>query len=137
MHHEQYLFEMQDTSRKYSFWFQKCQEQNQTSQENQNLANYQELSSIYNNLANGVPVDPNIVMRALLGSMMSLMNQNDQVIKCREEISIVANDLKDLENEFGDTKLKLLRLEYDFTELENREEFSTRDSIVIRKAPVT
>ena len=110
--------------------------QTQASQENQNLANYQELSSIYNNLANGVPVDPNIVMRALLGSMMSLMNQNDQVIKCREEISIVANDLKDLENELGDTKLKLLGLEYDFTELENREEFSTRDSIVIRNAYV-
>ena len=57
--------------------------------------------------------------------MMSLMNQNVQVIKCREEISTVANDLKDLEIELGETKLKLLRLEYDFTELENREDFST------------
>ena len=70
-------------------------------------------------MPNGVPVDPNIVLRALLGTMMSLMNQNVQVIKCREEISTVANDLKDLEIELGETKLKLLRLEYDFTELEN------------------
>ena len=62
-------------------WFQKCQEQNQASQENQNLTNYQELLSIYNNLANGVPVDTNIVMRALLESMM---NQNVQVVKCRQ-----------------------------------------------------
>ena len=54
----------------------------------------------------------------------------------KKEIRTVTNDLKDLENELSDTKLKLLRLEYDFTELENREEFSTRDSIVIRNAYV-
>jgi hypothetical protein len=114
-------------------WFQKCQDQNQASQQPQN---YQELSNIYNNLANGVPVDPNLVMRALLGSMTKLMNQNVQIVQVREEISTVTNDMKDLENELSDTKLKLYKLEYDFTELENREEFSTRDSIVIRNVPV-
>ena len=61
---------------------------------------------IYNNLANGVPVDPNIVMRALLGSMMRLMNQNVQAVKCREEISTVTNNLKDLKNKLSDTKLE-------------------------------
>ena len=115
-------------------WFLKCQEQTEASQ--QHLDNYQELSSIYNNLANGVPVDPNLVMRALLGSMMNLMNQNGQVVRLGEEISTLTNNLKDLENEVSETKHKLYKLEYNLKELENREEFSTSDSIVIRNVPV-
>jgi hypothetical protein len=66
-------------------WFQRVQDQNQASQQPQNLANYQELSNIYNNLSNGVPVDPNLVMRAILGSMMNLMNQNVQIGQFREK----------------------------------------------------
>ena len=85
-------------------WYLKCQEQ---TQEPQNLANYQELSNIYNDLANGAPVDPNLVMRALLGSMMSLMNQNGQIIGSREEITTLANNMKDLENELSESKRKL------------------------------
>ena len=114
-------------------WYLKCQEQ---TQEPQNLANYQELSNIYNDLANGAPVDPNLVMRALLGSMMSLMNQNGQIIGSREEITTLANNMKDLENELSESKHKLHKLEYNFSELEKREEFSTKDSIVIRNVPV-
>ena len=114
-------------------WYLKCQE---PTQQPQNLANYQELSNIYNNLANGAPVDPNLVMRALLGSMMSLMNQNGQIIGFWEEITTLANNMKDLENELSESKHKLHKLEYDFSELEKREEFSTKDSIVIRNVPV-
>jgi len=63
------------------------------------------------------------------------MNQNMQVVKIREEISAVTNDLKDLENERSETKLKLFWLEYNFSELDNKEEISTKDSIVIRNIP--
>jgi hypothetical protein len=45
-------------------------------------------------------------------------------------------NLMNLENELSDTKLKFFKLKYDLTEQENREEFSTRDSIVIRNVPV-
>ena len=54
------------------------------------------------------------------------MNQNMQVVKIREEISAVTNDLKDLENERSETKLKLFWLEYNFSELDNRKNFQPR-----------
>ena len=117
-------------------WYQKCQDQPQAFQQPQNLENYQELFNIYNNLANGVPVDNNLVMRALLGSMMNLMNQNGQITGFSEEISTLNTNVKDLENELSESKLKLIRLEYDFKEFEKKEEFSTKDSIVIRNIPV-
>ena len=115
-------------------WFLKCQEQTRATQ--QHPDNYQELSSISNNLANGVAVDPNLVMRALLGSMMNLINQNGQIVRLREEMITLTNNLNDLGNEVSETKHKLYKLEYNLTELENREEFSTSDSIVIRNIPV-
>ena len=93
-------------------WFQKCQDLNQASQHPQNLANSQELSSIYNNLANEVSVDPNLVMRAFIRSMMNLMNQNVEIVQFKEEISVVTNNVKGLD------------------------EFTTRDSIVITNVPV-
>ena len=75
-------------------------------------------------------------MRALLGSMMNLMNQNGQITGFSEEISTLNTNVKDLENELSESKLKLIRLEYDFKEFEKKEEFSTKDSIVIRNIPV-
>ena len=117
-------------------WYQKCQEQPQALPQPINLENYQELFNIYNNLANGVPVDNNLVMRAFLGSMMNLMNQNGQITGFSEEISTLTNNVKDIENELSESKLKLIRLEYDFKEFEKKEEFSTKDSIVIRNIPV-
>jgi hypothetical protein len=91
-------------------WYQKCQDLPQAFQQPQNLENYQELFNIYNNLANGVPVDNNLVMRALLGSMMNLMNQNGQITGFSEEISTLNTNVKDLENELSESKLKLVRL---------------------------
>ena len=44
--------------------------------------------------------------------------------------------MKDLENELSESKHKLYKLEYNFSELEKTEEFSTKDSILIRNVPV-
>jgi hypothetical protein len=64
------------------------------------------------------------------------MKQNGQITGFSEEISTLTNNVKDLENELIESKLKLVRLEYDFKEFEQKEEFSTKDSIVIRNIPV-
>ena len=75
-------------------------------------------------------------MKALLGSMINLMNQNGQVLELREEVSTLKEQAKDLANELSEAKHKLFKLEYDFEELEKKDEFSTRDTIVIRNLPV-
>ena len=73
-------------------WFQKCQDQSQVHQ--QNAANYQELIDIYNSLSNGIHVDPNVMMRALIGSMINLMNQNNQINGLNDENTSLKADLK-------------------------------------------
>ena len=118
-------------------WFTKCQEQSRPAQQPKNLENYQELSYIYNNLSNGIPVDSNVMMKALLGSMMNLLNQNEQVIEIRQEISDLSNKVNDLETELSESKHKLFKLEYSFAELEQKDEFSTKDTLVIRNAPLS
>ena len=110
-------------------WFTKCQEQSRPAQQPKNLENYQELSYIYNNLSNGIPVDSNVMMKALLGSMMNLLNQNEQVIEIRQEISDLSNKVNDLETELSESKHKLFKLEYSFAELKQKD-----DHAVITKA---
>ena len=117
-------------------WFLKCQDQSKISQSSPNLANYQELLTIYTNISEGAFVDQHLVTKALLGSMMNLMNQNGQILEFREEISNLKEQAKDLANELSESKHKLFKLEYSFEELEKKEEFSTRDTIVIRNLPV-
>ena len=118
-------------------WFLKCRDQSQVPQQpHSNPANYQELLSIYTNISDGAIVDQNLVMKALLGSMISLMNQNGQVLELREEVYTLKEQAKDLANELSEAKHKLFKLEYDFEELEKKDEFSTRDTIVIRNLPV-
>ena len=107
-------------------WFLKCQTPAQP--QSQTQVNYQELLSIYNSLANGVNVDYNVMMRALFGSMLSLMNQNDQIINLKEEIQTQASNVKDLENDLTETKIKVYNLEHDMKEFQ----FTSRDTIVIR-----
>ena len=107
-------------------WFLKCQTQVQPQYQSQ--ANYQELLNIHNSLANGVNVDHNIMMRALFGSMLSLMNQNDQIINLKQEIQTQASNVKDLENDLTATKIKVFNLEQDMKEFQ----FTSRDTIVIR-----
>ena len=118
-------------------WFLICQEQAQPYlQQPQHLQNYQEIFDIQQSLSNGVPVDQNIMMRALLGSMMDLMSQNVQIIGFKEEISTLNNTVKDITSELSETKHKLYKLEYDVKQLEEEGEFLTKDSIVIRNVPV-
>ena len=99
----------------------------------QSQANYQELVNIYNNLANGVHVDHNIMMRALFGSMLSLINQNEQVSNLKKEIQTHESNFKDLENVLTETKIKVYNLEYDMKSLEKENLFTSEDTLVIRK----
>ena len=117
-------------------WFQKCNDQSQISQQPQNLQNYEELLRIYTNISEGAIIDQTLVTKALLGSMLNIMNQNGQMLQAREEISNLKEQVKDLDNELSEAKHKLFKLEYDFEEFEKKEEFSTRDTIVIRNLPV-
>ena len=105
-------------------------------QKSQHLANYQELSNIHHSLSNGVTVDQNRLMKALLGSMMDLMSWSGQVTELKEEIKILSNSVNEVENELSDTKHKLFKLEYDVKEMEEKEGFLTKDSIVIRNVAV-
>ena len=75
-------------------------------------------------------------MRALLGSMMDLMSRNGQVIELKEEIQSLSNSVKEVEKELSETKYKFFKIEYDVKEIERKEEFSTKDSIVIRNLEV-
>ena len=112
-------------------WFLKCQTPEQPQFQSQ--ANYQELVNIYNNLANGVHVDHNIMMRALFGSMLSLINQNEQVSNLKKEIQTHESNFKDLENVLTETKIKVYNLEYDMKSLEKENLFTSEDTLVIRK----
>ena len=44
--------------------------------------------------------------------------------------------MKEVEKEHSETKYKLFKIEYDVKEIERKEEFSTKDSIVIRNLEV-
>jgi hypothetical protein len=116
-------------------WFLKCQQQSQTYQKH-NQANYQELLSIYNNLSSGIVVDQNQMMRALIGSMMNLMSQNSEIVKLQQENSNLNADVKDLNEELGETKLKFYNLEYNFKEAEKKNLFSPADTLVIRNLAI-
>ena len=113
-------------------WFQKCQVQH-----HQDASHYQELSSIYNNLTNGIHVDHNQMMRALIGSMMNMMSQSSQIMDLKEETKALSETVKVLEDELGATKLKLFHMDYDLKELEKKNiNFSPRNSIVIRNLTI-
>ena len=123
-------------------WFQKCQEQSQANLQyhQQNVANHKELIDIHNNLSNGIYVDQNSMMRALIGSMINLMNQTTQVASLKEELNILENRQKELEDDVSENKVKIYSLEYDFKQLDEKtsealESFSTDDSLVIRNLP--
>ena len=93
-------------------WHLKCNEQAQTLQQSQSqhLASYQELSNIHQSLSNGVAVDQNRLMRALLGSMMDLMSRNGQVIELKEEIQSLSNSVKEVEKSSVKPSINFLRL---------------------------
>ena len=115
-------------------WFQKCQDQSQLNQQ-QNAANYQELVNIFNSLSNGIHVDQNMMMRAIIGSMMNLMNQNSQIIGLKDEHDSLKTSVKNLGEELDKTKVKVSILEYNLNSLDN-EDFSPPDSIVIRNLDI-
>ena len=110
----------------------RCQDQ---SYQQQNSANYQELVTIFNSLSNGIHVDQNVMMRALIGSMMNLMNQNSQIIGLKEENANLKTSVKNLEDKLDETKVKVSILEYNLNSLDN-EDFSPPDSIVIRNLDI-
>ena len=111
-------------------WFLKCQSQVQPQCQTQ-TNNHQELLNIYNSLANGIHVDHTVMMKALFGSILGLMDQNNQIIGLKEEIQTLAANVKDLENDLTGTKVKVFNLEYDMKSLE-KEQFSSKDTIVNR-----
>ena len=115
-------------------WFQKCQDQSQLYQQ-QNAPNYQELVNIFNNLSNGIHVDQNVMMRALIGSMINVMNQNSQIIGLKDENVSLKASVKNLEEELDANKVKVSIIEYNLKSFEN-EEFLPTDSIVIRNLDV-
>ena len=119
-------------------WYKKCQAQAPQIHQQQNIANYQELVNIYDNLSNGVFVDQNQMMRAMIGSMINLMNQNSQITELKKENDRLAKNVNDLEEEVSTMKVKVFGLEYDFKEeLERKNDvFSPADSIVIRNLAV-
>ena len=98
-------------------WYQKCHAQNQLHHQ-QNAAQYQELSNIYANLSSGVNVDQKTMMRALIGSMMNLMDQSNQILGLQEANKALSESLKVIENELGEANLKLFHLEYNLKELD-------------------
>ena len=105
--------------------------------QNQNIANYQELVTIYNNLANNVFVDQNQMMKAMIGSMINLMNQNGEIVQLKQEVSNLTNTVKDLEEELGTAKVKVSNLEYEFVDVKTKTyAFSTDDTIIIRNLEV-
>ena len=55
--------------------------------------------------------------------------QNGQITGFSEEISTLTNNVKDLDNELSESKLKLIRLEYDFKEFEKKEEFQQKTAL--------
>ena len=115
-------------------WFQKCQDQSQLYQQ-ENASNYQELINIFNNLSNGIHVDQNVMMRALIGSMINLMNQNSQIIGLKDENVSLKASVENLEEELDATKVKLSIIEYNLKSFEN-EDFLPNDTIVIRNLDV-
>ena len=114
-------------------WFQKCQDQSQVHQ--QNAANHQELLNIYNSLSNGIHVDQSAMMRALIGSMINLMNQNNQINGLNDENASLKADVKNLEEEIKATNVKVSILDYNVKNLDN-EDFFPADSIVIRNLDI-
>ena len=110
-------------------WFLKCQ--NQPQPEPQQCQNYQELRSIYNSLSNNIPVDHNVMMRALFGSMLNLMSQNDQIINLKEEIKTLESNVRHIESDLAATKVKVYNLEYDV-----KDNFTSQDTIVIRNLDI-
>ena len=115
-------------------WLQKCQDQSQSFQQ-QNTANYQELLNIFNSLSNGIHVDQNVMMRALMGSMINLMNQNSQIIGIKDENDALKTSLKNLEEELEATKVKVSILDYNLNSVDN-EDFLPTDSVVIRNLDI-
>ena len=57
------------------------------------------------------------MMKALIGSMMNLMNQNGQIIAIKEKNNILKDNIRDLEDELATTKVKVFGIEYDLKEL--------------------
>ena len=116
-------------------WYQKCQAQTQI-HHHQN-AQYQELLNIHSNLSSGVNVDQKTMMRALVGSMMNLMDQSSQISGLQEANKVLNKNVKLLEDELGEAKLKLFHLDYNLKELDKKcNTFSPSDSIVIRNLPL-
>ena len=103
-------------------WFQKCQEQSQANLQyhQQNVANHKELIDIHNNLSNGIYVDQNSMMRALIGSMINLMNQTTQVASLKEDLNILENRQKEVEDDVSENKVKIYSLNYDFKQLDEK-----------------
>ena len=119
-------------------WYQKCQSQTHMYRQ-QNSAHYEELSTIYSSLSSGVNVDMNMMMRALIGSMMNMMNQNqsNQILELKEANEALSENVKVLEEDLGSAKMKLFHLEYDLKELENKSNsFLPADTLVIRNLEV-
>ena len=102
----------------------------------QNAAQYQELLNIHTNLSSGVNVDQKTMMRALIGSMMNLMDQSSQIVGLQEANKVLNENVKVLEDELGAANLKLFHLDYNLKELDRKcNIFSPSDSIVIRNLP--
>ena len=59
-------------------------------------------------------------MRALIESMMNFMSQSSEIVKLQQENSNLNADVKDINEELGETKLKLYNLEYDCKETEKK-----------------
>ena len=47
------------------------------------------------------------MMRALIGSMINLMNQTTQVASLKEELNILENRKKELEDDVSENKVKI------------------------------
>ena len=60
------------------------------------------------------------MMRALIGSMINLMNQTTQVASLKEELNILENRQKELEDDVSENKVKIYSLEYDFKQLDEK-----------------
>ena len=64
--------------------------------------------------------------------MRALINQSNHILSLQEANKVLTENVKVLEDDLGDTKLKLFHLEYEFKDLTKKDTFSTTDSIVIR-----
>ena len=77
------------------------------------------------------------MMRALIGSMMNLMDQSNQISGLQEANRVLSESVKVIENELGEANLKLFHLEYNLKELDEKcNKFLPSDSIVIRNLPI-